>query len=274
MSDTIDAETGEHDWREAGDAWGHQAADWACLFEQYADEVITAIHQRVGIDDAVRALDIGCGSGLAIRRAAASGASMAGIDAAEALIEIARDRNPGADIRVGSMFELPWADESFDAITSINSIWGGCADALGEAHRVLRPGGRIGLSFWGDGTPNDLRGCFKAFARNAPVTHLNGMRRLNDIATPGVAEDMLVDAGFGVLERGARVSTLEWPDAEIAWRALASIGPAVPAIRQAGREHMKGEVLRAIRDCEGRDGAYRFRNDHQFVIAEKPSATS
>ena len=82
---------------------------------------------------------------------------------------------------------------------------------------------------------------------------------------------MLVDAGFDVLERGARVSTLEWPDAEIAWRALASIGPAVPAIRQAGREHMKGEVLRAIRDCEGRDGAYRFRNDHQFVIAEKPS---
>ena len=69
---------------------------------------------------------------------------------------------PAADLRVGNMFELPWADESFDAVTSINGVWGGCEGALVEAHRVLKPGGRIGISFWGKGHL-DLRACFIAF---------------------------------------------------------------------------------------------------------------
>ena len=32
-----------HDWRAAGEAWGHRAADWACLFEHYAIDVLVAI---------------------------------------------------------------------------------------------------------------------------------------------------------------------------------------------------------------------------------------
>ena len=45
-------------------------------------------------------LDVACGSGLAIRFADAAGADAAGIDAAESLIEIARDRTPNAG-RIG-----------------------------------------------------------------------------------------------------------------------------------------------------------------------------
>ena len=72
--------------------------------------------------------------------------------------------------------------ESFDAVMSINGIWGGCEDALVEANRVLRPAGMIGISFWGTGTPNDMRGCFKAFARHAPQQHFGSMKKLNNIA--------------------------------------------------------------------------------------------
>ena len=97
-------------------------------------------------------LDIACGSGLAVRIADAMGATVAGIDAAADLIAVARERTPTADLRVGSMYELPWADESFDAAMSVNGIWGGCEAALDEAFRVLRPGGLIGISFWGTGT--------------------------------------------------------------------------------------------------------------------------
>jgi hypothetical protein len=70
------------------------------------------------------------------------------------------------------------------------------------------------------------------------------MKRLNDIATPGVAECMLEAAGFEVLERGCLVSTMEWPDAELAWRALASQGPAVPALRQGNHAALRRDVLR------------------------------
>ena len=259
-----------HDWEVAGTAWGRRSRDWACLFEHYAIDVIQAIFRRVGVDEGTSMLDIACGSGLAIRYADAMGATTAGIDAAEPLIEIARDRAPDADLRVGNMFELPWDDESFDAVTSINGVWGGCEGALAEAHRVLKPGGRIGISFWGKGHL-DLRACFLAFAVNAPEPHLDGMRRTNNISRPGVAEAMLESTGFEVVENGNRVSTLEWPDADTAWRAVASIGPAVPALEHVGAEALRPHVMEAIEGLKDRHGIYRFCNDQQFVIARKPA---
>jgi ubiquinone/menaquinone biosynthesis C-methylase UbiE len=267
------ATTDTHDWQEAGDAWGHSANDWACLYEHYAIDVMIAMFQRVGVGPGVELLDMACGSGLALRHAEAMGATTAGIDAAESLLEIAQDRNPRSDLRLGSMFELPWSDERFDVLTSINGIWGGCGAALDEAHRVLRPGGMIGISFWGDGKPNDLRGCFKAFARHSPEQHFGSMKKLNNIATPGVAEKMLTDAGFEVVGDGARVSIVEWPDSDTAWRALSSVGPAVPALRHSDPTVVRAAVLEAIEHCRDARGAYRFQNDHRFVIARKPDAT-
>jgi SAM-dependent methyltransferase len=258
-----------HRWEIAGDAWGRRALDWACLFEHYATDTIFAIFDliRVGVD--TEYLDIACGSGLALRYADARGARVSGLDAAAPLIDIARIRLPGRDVRVGNMFELPWEDESFDAVTSINGVWGDCEAALVEAYRVLRPGGRVGISFWGSEGRLDLRSCFKAFAVNAPTDHLAGMKRTNAIARSGVAEDMLQAAGFTVLERGSRVSTLEWADADIAWRAISSIGPAVPALEHVGAEALRPVVLAALEGCRDELGIYRFQNDHQFVVAEK-----
>src|SRR4051794_38329243 len=243
--------TGEtrQDWRAAGDAWGHAANDWSCLYEHYAFEVIAAIFGRLGVGPAMSVLDGACGSGLAVRHPHPVGATVAGIDAAAELVDIARTRTPDADVRLGSMFDLPWPADAFDAVVSINGIWGGCERALDEAWRVLRPGGMIGISFWGNGRPLDLRECFKAFARNAPEPHFASMKRLNDISTPGVAEEMLGASGFEIVERGQRISTLEWPDAEIAWRAIASLGPAVPALTTGDAEAIKQEVLGALVGC-------------------------
>jgi SAM-dependent methyltransferase len=261
----------DHYWREAGDAWGHAANDWSCLFEHYAFDAIAANFGRVGVGPGVSKLDLACGAGLAIRHADAMGATVVGIDAAAELIEIARARTPHADLRLGSMFELPWDAESFDAVVSINGIWGGCEAALDEAFRVLRPGGRIGISFWGNGRPLDLRECFKAFARHAPEQHFTSMKRLNNISTPGVAEEMLGASGFEVIDAGQRISTIEWPDPDIAWRAVSSLGPAAPALRHDETEALRSDVLRVLESCRDGRGIYRFRNDHRFVIARRPA---
>src|SRR5438093_1004277 len=83
------------------------------------------------------------GSGLALELAAARGATVAGIDASPRLVAVARDRNPAADLRVGDMNGLPWEESSFDVVTSFRGIWGTTPQALGEAFRVLAPGGRV-----------------------------------------------------------------------------------------------------------------------------------
>jgi SAM-dependent methyltransferase len=215
-------------------------------------------------------LDIACGSGLAARVADGMGADVAGIDAAAELVAVACARTPTADLRVGSMFELPWRDDHFDAAVSINGIWGGCGAALNEVYRVLRSGGLVAMSFWGQGPPLDIRKVFKVFAFHSPEQHKGSMRSLNDIAVPGVAEEMMEASGFSVLERGSRISTLEWPDADIAWRAISSVGPAVPALRSNDAAVLREAVLAALEPCRDPRGVYRTCSDHQFVIARKP----
>jgi predicted ATPase len=70
--------------------------------------------------------------------------------------------------------------------------------------------------------------------------------------------------------RGNRISTMEWPDADIAWRAVSSVGPAVPALRSNDQAIIRNAVLAALEPCRDRRGVYRFRSDHQFVVAMKP----
>ncbi len=259
-----------HDWHEAGEAWGHAATEWATLYEHYGMDIFLAMFPRLGLGPGVELLDIACGAGLGSRLATGMGARVSGIDAAESLIDIARDRSPEADLRLGSMFELPWADESFDAAVSVNGIWGDCEGALVEAHRVLRPGAPIGISFWGSGRPMHLRDAFMVMAANSPVEAVGGMIKTNNIARDGVAEEMLTSAGFKVIERGERISTVEWPDADLAWRALRSVGPSIPALRNSDEDELRAAVLEAIEHCRDARGVYRFQNVHAFVIACKP----
>ena len=89
--------------------------------------------RRLDVGPSTDLLDVTCGAGLAVRHATSLGSTVAGIDAAADLVDVARTRTPGADLRVGSMFDLPWRDGRFDAVVAVNGVWGGCEDALVEA---------------------------------------------------------------------------------------------------------------------------------------------
>src|SRR5829696_796693 len=96
------------------------AAEWAELWSGLAAPAREAVADRLRGGD--RVLDIGCGSGEFCALAHARGMTASGIDVAPTMIEIARSRAPEADLRVGSMDALPWADGAFDAVVGFNSL--------------------------------------------------------------------------------------------------------------------------------------------------------
>ena len=259
-----------HDWRAAGEAWGSHANDWSCLYEHYAIDVLIALFAKLGVGRATRLLDIACGSGLAVRLADAMGATVAGIDASADLVASrANARRPPISASVRCTTCRGPTRRSTPRCRS--TAFGAAATSRStKRSEYCAPAGLIGISFWGQGPPLDIRTFFRIFAVNAPQEHRSSMRHLNDISTPGVAEAMLAASGFSVLERGGRTAVIEWPDAEIAWRAISSLGPAVPALRTNDEAMLKREVLAALEPFRDERGIYRTRSDQQFVIARKP----
>ncbi len=255
------------DWETAGRGWGARSLEWAYLFEPYAWPANESLFDRLEVEEGVRLLDIACGSGLAAQRAARRGAVVAGVDAAEPLVTIAGARTPGADFRVGDMFALPFADDSFDVVTSFNGIWKGCEGALVEAHRVLVPGGRMGLTFWGRLERVGLLPFFMKVIELSPQEHGAASMEQGDTGRPGIIEEMLSAAGFAVTGRGAVDVVNEWPDVATAVRALAAAGPSVPAIEAVGYDAYCGALEDVLSPLHHPDVGIRITSEFGWVTA-------
>jgi SAM-dependent methyltransferase len=126
-----------------GPLFGARAAAWAETWEGpagWGTPVYEHVLERAEVGLGSRVLDCGCGAGRFARMAADRGASVAGIDAANELIEIAAERVPEGDFRAGDIEALPWEDDSFDLVTGFSAFQ--FADdkvrALREARRVSR----------------------------------------------------------------------------------------------------------------------------------------
>lgn len=220
-------------WTVVDEGWGRRAVDFATLLEPTACREYLTMHQHLGVGSGDRLLDIACGSGLALELASIRGAEVAGIDASERLIAIARDRVPTGDIRVGDMADLPWDDDSFDVVTSFRGLWATTAPALLEARRVLRQGGRISVTTWGH-----VKASSGAWALSplllAEEDRVRAQANMAALGKPGVGEQVLADAGFVDVERHAIPFAGEFADPEHFARALASTGPAYEAIQKVG----------------------------------------
>ena len=96
-------------------------------------------------DDSV--LDVGCGTGFATGGLLEHTPHVDGLDQSEHQLAKAREKDElrGVDFVRGDAENLPYADETFDAVWSSGSIeyWPSPVDALREARRVTKPGGRV-----------------------------------------------------------------------------------------------------------------------------------
>jgi ubiquinone/menaquinone biosynthesis C-methylase UbiE len=110
------------------------------------------IWRLLELERGMEVLDLACGHGRIANRLAARGARVAGLDATPLFLERARSEAAVGGLEVqyveGDMRSLPWADSSFDCVVSWFTSFGYFDDddnrrVLREAHRILRPGGRL-----------------------------------------------------------------------------------------------------------------------------------
>ena len=220
-------------WEMVDEGWGRKAVDFATLTEPANSREYTFVHQRLGLGAPDRLLDVACGSGFAIELARSRGTTCAGIDASERLIAVARDRNPGCDIRVGDMHSMPWDDEFFDVVTSFRGIWGTTPEAVDEVRRVLAPGGRLAMTVWGNVGKSPGAWMFEPFVWAAD-DKIQNQARMVSLGRPGVGESFLAERGFDTAGRFEVPFVLEYSDPETYARGLASTGPAYEAIQSIG----------------------------------------
>ena len=153
-----------------GKLWGAAAKDWAELFEPMSKPIWAAMLNSTKVKQETRFLDLGCGGGGASVLANERGAQVTGLDAAEALIKIARDRVPKGNFRVGDLEELPFDDNSFDVAFASMSIMFATnpSVALKEMGRVIVSGGRVTVGIWGKPEDCEYRHVLKAMADTLP----------------------------------------------------------------------------------------------------------
>ncbi|WP_300008972.1 class I SAM-dependent methyltransferase [Pseudonocardia sp.] len=222
-------------WRGVDEGWGREAVDFATLAEPANCREYVAVHHRLRVDDGDRLLDVACGGGLAIELARLRGAACAGIDASARLVAVARDRSPGADIRVGDMHALPWDAESFDVVTSFRGVWGTTPDVVSEISRVLAPGGRLGLTVWGHIKASPGAWALSLFRLADPPAVAN-QAAMVALGRPGAGEELLGRAGYVEVRRIDVPFAWEFADPHTYARALASTGPAYEAIAAVGEQ--------------------------------------
>ncbi|MDD5264070.1 MAG: class I SAM-dependent methyltransferase [Candidatus Bipolaricaulis sp.] len=127
--------------------YGSRAAG---IYGALIDPVLRSLRPRIvricREEGVASALDIACATGAQCRRLARMGIQVTGVDLSEAMIAAARRRGgPGAEYIRASAFDLPFPDASFDAAILSLALHehpeNERASMLGQALRVLRPGG-------------------------------------------------------------------------------------------------------------------------------------
>ena len=144
--------------------WRENIAGYADAFgsvsRQTVDETLDAANVRAGM----RVLDVCTGPGMLAEGAINRGAEAVGLDFSDAVVALAKTRVPAGEFRQGNAQDLPFPNESFDAVVCGYGVMHVPEPeiAMREMRRVVRPSGRIAISVWDSTTPNNAFGMLYA----------------------------------------------------------------------------------------------------------------
>ena len=218
-----------------GQIWGVRARDWAEVQEGMYAPLFDAVLRETAVGASTALLDIGCGSGMFCQMAAKLGAQVSGLDAAEPLLAIARERTPQGGFRTGEMEELPYAERTFDVVAGFNSFQFAASPvhALKEARRVSRPGASLVITAFGKREDTEATAYFAALGSLLP-TPPPGTPGPFALSVDGALEALVAEAGMHPGKVEEFDCPWAYPDETTLLRGLLSSGPGIRAIQHAG----------------------------------------
>ena len=250
------------------DLWSARARDYADVQEPTFLPLYESVRAHPELARVTSLLDVGCGPGLAAQTFGKTIRTIAGVDATEAFIKIARARLPGGDFRVAEMETLPHADESFDVVTGFNAFQYAASpvNALREARRVAAPGGVIVAAVWGLPETCDAAEHLKALGAllPPPPPGAPGPFALSDEAK---LKALAVDAGLTPIAVADVDCPWAYPDLDTALRGMLSAGPVERAIRASSYEQARDAVAESLSPYRNASGRFRLNNTFRYLIA-------
>jgi SAM-dependent methyltransferase len=250
--------------------WGRHPQAWSQTMEQQVRPLYRATLDALGSLEGRSLLDAGCGSGQAIADAGRRGAIVTGVDATPELLDVARQRTPTADLRVGDIQELPFGDAAFDVVTAFNSIQYAAdpAAAVAELARVCRAGGQVAIGIWGDPQRCETEGLFQRLRSLAPPPP--GTPAPLACSDAGVVEDLLTKAGLSIRDGGEVPIAITFGSLGEAWEAHCSSGPLQKVVDLVGADSVRAVIDAVLTADRKPDGTYRQDNVMRYVLAARP----
>jgi SAM-dependent methyltransferase len=246
---------------------------------QMIEPVAHVLLERVGVQHGEELLDVATGSGNVAIPAAELGANVTGLDLTPKLLEAARGRAAQAGVEVrwieGDAEELPFADGSFDRVTScFGVIFAPRHDvAAAELVRVARPGATVAFTAW---TPEGLNGrLFKTIGAHMPPPP-------PQLQSPVLWGDedhvrsLFADTGSELsFERRTVTFTRDSPDAWVAYneRVLGPLIMAKAALEPQGKwAELRADLLSFYSDAnEADDGSFSAPAEYLLSVARRPA---
>src|SRR5580700_5629283 len=132
--------------RTAAEGFSAGAATYVEGRPEYPPEIEAWLTDDLGLGSGKTALDLAAGTGKFSSRLLATGATVIAVEPVQAILNELRRQYPEVEARSGMAQAIPIEDASVDAVVCAQSFhWFATPEALREIHRVLKPGGALGL---------------------------------------------------------------------------------------------------------------------------------
>ena len=130
-------------------AEAYEALHVPALFAEWCGPVLDA----ADVTDGSSVLDVACGTGVLARTASGRTGvqgSVVGLDVSPGMLAVAERLGPAIQWRQGAAENLPFEDDTFDAVVSQFGLmfFEDRSRAIAEMIRVLAPGGRLAVAVW------------------------------------------------------------------------------------------------------------------------------